>query len=82
MHRKRCPVFVMMPLDTVYVRNTGNGTSTSDVQMPETLDTALDQIAQAKVQVCASTTHITRVACGQTCTSPHHSRNSSEVLDP
>ena len=48
----RCPVFVMMPLDTVVVQPDGDG-STSSLQTPDALDMALDKIMQAKVQVRA-----------------------------
>jgi hypothetical protein len=67
-----CPVFVMMPLDTVFVRparegesgstasdvRSSIGASVSDVQTPEALDVALRKIRQAKVQVrCAVCIH-------------------------
>ena len=60
--RKSCPVFVMMPLDTVYVRSTSDGGSISDVQTPDALHDALDKIMQARVQV--STVAAVRTHCG------------------
>jgi hypothetical protein len=49
-HRKKCPVFVMMPLDTVHVCSSKDG-FISDVQSSEALDLALDKIKLTKVQV-------------------------------
>jgi hypothetical protein len=62
--KHKCPVFVMMPLDTVFVRpaqegdsggtasdvRSSIGASVSDVQTPEAVNVALHKIKQAKVQ--------------------------------
>lgn len=46
-----CPVFVMLPLDSVAILRCEGGTL-SEVQSLEALELALDKIARAKVQVC------------------------------
>lgn len=45
-----CPVFVMLPLDSVAILRCEGGTL-SEVQSLEALELALDKIARAKVQV-------------------------------
>jgi hypothetical protein len=57
--KRHCPVYVMMPLDTVHVSWSEHG-PISDVQSPEALALALAKIKHANVKVGHSLRHLTR----------------------